>query len=66
MNDLEIKGLDLVSLSKYKLNVDDSNTLATVSVDGYNSRWHYPGIETTCNTTTCKELLIRKKGTATE
>ena len=61
-NDLEIEG---VSLSKYAV---DSNLLATVSDQGDSSdmvlsqflEWsNEHGMQ--CNTTKCKELVIRKK-----
>ena len=66
LNDLEIEDLEGVSLNKY---ADDSNMLATVNDLGDNSDmvisqfldWSNEN-EMTCNTTKCKELVIRKKG----
>ena len=65
LNDLEIEGLDGVSMSKY---ADDSNLLVTVSDDRDNSDvalsqfldWSNEN-EMKCNTTKCKELVISKK-----
>ena len=67
LNDLEIEDLEGVSLNKY---ADDSNMLATVNDLGDNSDMALSQLfldwsnenEMTCNTTKCKELVIRKKG----